>query len=321
MKSDLRGLGEHHSLIEQLSNGGELYSITEKLKNEKEYWMGIRNNKVMIYYMGGKILDISSSGLLGFDPKYIAHYDNKIKIGKRFANAEDWLSKEKLLKSAIHSYQTNYNKNEKIAQQEIILENNNSQNSEWYFVDMEYSVPGISYGRFDMIAISKRQDELGKYQIMLVELKTGTNAFGGAGEDTYGSGIAGHINNFYKFLYGESGKQNILRLAKEITTIMANYNALGLNNAGLNFALEDIDVAPENVKCVILCTDIKEKEKAQTQASKYIFNFKGASKWSLEKKWGNSFEERIKKLNVDLSIVDKERVIDTTKFEKIETLR
>ena len=113
MKSDLRGLGEHHGLIEQLSKGGELYSITEKLKNEKEYWMGIRNNKVMIYYMGGKILDISSSGLLGFDPKYIAHYDNKIKIGKRFANAEDWLSKEKLLKSAIHSYQTNYNKNEK----------------------------------------------------------------------------------------------------------------------------------------------------------------------------------------------------------------
>ncbi len=77
-------------------------------------------------------------------------------------------------------------------------------------------------------------------------------------------------------------------------------------------------MSPENVDCIIMCTDIKDKIYGVMQAKKYIFDFKTASKYCLENLWGNHFAEKLNKLNIFLSIVDKERIIDRNTFEKIK---
>lgn len=261
--------------------------------------------------MGGKILEISEKGLLSFDTKYIYHYNKTIQMSRRFESTKDWISKEELLRTAIENFQKNNKKNEKIAQQEIMLKNNNAEDAEWFLVDMEYSVSGNPYGRFDMIGITKKPDTNGKHRIALIELKTGTNAFGGANANTYGSGIAGHINNFYEFLYGEGGKgkDNVENLAKEIDCILSNYKAVGIDIGELQLSFNDIDCLPEHVECVIMCTGIQDKAYAASQVKKYLFNDEGASIYCLENKWGNSFRNKYRKLNVHLSITDKERVM------------
>ena len=331
MSKNYRGLENGHGLLAKLSDGGDLHKITEKVKCGNGYWMGIRNNKVMVYYMGGKILEISSKGNLSFDSEYIEFYNKQKrtneKVIKSFDNQDKWLSAENLLRTTIDFFQKNKSKKEKMAQQEIMLENNKCSKAEWFLVDMEYSVPGISYGRFDMIAVSKKKNKDGKHTIALVELKTGTGSFGGTTATTdnqdnvsikkYGSGIAGHINNFYEFLYGTNGSENVENLAKEIVLILSNYRSLGIDYGGLQLEEKDIELSPQKVECIIMCTDLKDRKKTVEQAKKYIFNSRGSSKYCLENLWGNSFDTKLKSMNISLSVVDRERIIDRTTIEKI----
>ena len=318
-----RGLAGNCKLLKELSNGGKLHDVIKKVKDESnQYWLGIRNNKVMLYYMGGKILNISASGLLSFNPKYIKHYDKNLQFGEgRFKSISEWNDKENLLRAAIADFQKT--KSEKIAQQEIMIENNKSDISKWYAVDMEYV---SKHGRFDIIALSKNRGENGKYKIALIELKSDMEAFSGTKAErkdgkitkikNYGSGIAGHVNSFYEFRRGE----NLERLAKEIVTILSNYRDLGLLSGFEDLTTEtDIDTQPESVECIIMCTDIEDKKYAISQVRKYIFYERGiSSEVCLEELWGTDFDEKFAELNLKILVVNKERIIDESNFEMIK---
>lgn len=334
MAKGYRGLTENHYLLKLLGAGGKLHSVIEKVNADNKYWLGMRDNRVMLYYMGGKILEISAKGNLSFDDKYLKH-SNISNIGALFAKISDWEKNEQILRNTIYNFQSSSH-NEKIAQQEIMLENNKTKDAEWFLVDMEYSVPGISYGRFDMIAISKKKDKSGKYRIALVELKSGTDAFGGAKAirdhnkkiidiERYGSGIAGHINNFYEFLYGPKAATTVKNLAKEIATIIKNYNELGIDTPFLDLRESDINIEPVCVECIILCTDVdlKNTDAAYHKARRFIFkNEYKSSELCLESDfcWNKNkeFDQKYGKLVLHISIVDKERVIKRNNFKQLK---
>lgn len=329
-----RGLPQNHSLLKNLCADGELHSIVEKVKKGSKYWLGIRDNKVMIYYLGGKISEISANGSISISNGYLKKEKYK-NVKHKNLSLEEFEEIEEILKEEISEIQSTRH-NEKITQQEIMINNNKTKEAEWFLVDMEYSVTGIRYGRFDMIALSKEKDETGKYRIALIELKSGTNAFGGVsavrddrneivGIRNYGSGIAGHINNFYEFLCGKKSSYTIKNLAKEIVTIIENYNEIGIVTPFKNVTESEINTDIKSVECIILCTDIKKdkKEEAYRKARRYIFkNEHGASKLCLESDfcWNTDgqFCQKYNNLKLYISVVDKERVIKRADFRELK---
>ena len=332
MGTTYRGFEDEHRLLKLLGKDGALHDVVNEVNNEKnQFWMGMRNkNTVMIYYMGGKILEISSTGLLSFDNNYI-NEEERSKISGDFNDLGDWLSKKEKIKEAISKRQQGgggKQGKEKIVQQEIMINNNKNVKSDWFLVDMEYSSVknAKKYGRFDMIALSREKNESGKHTIGIIELKAGIDAINGVkakrdsngkeiiGVKERGSGIDGHIKKVYDFLYDSNAKTNLENLRKEITTIISNYHDLGLNYSIPEINEEDISVVPQDVNFIIMCADITPAEKNETikKIRRVIFeNEPGASELCLESKfsWGSSFDEKFGNLNISLSIVDKEREI------------
>jgi len=331
MGTTYRGFENEHRLLKLLGKEGILHDVVNEVNNEKnEFWMGMRNkNTVMIYYKGGKILEISPTGLLSFDNNYIKE-EERNKIPGVFNDVGDWLSKKEIIKEAISKRQQGEEGKqgrEKIVQQEIMVKNNKNIKSDWFLVDMEYSSVknAQNYGRFDMIALSREKNKNGKYTIGIIELKAGIDAINGVeakrdsnnkiiGIDGKGSGIDGHIKKVYDFLYDNNAKSNLENLRKEIATIISNYYDLGLNYSIPKINVDDISADPQDVAFVLMCADIvpEEKNEAIKKIRRVIFEKEpGASELCLESKfaWGSSFDEKFDNLNISLSIVDKEREI------------
>jgi len=345
MGTTYRGFENEHRLLKLLGKEGILHDVVNEVNNEKnEFWMGMRNkNTVMIYYKGGKILEISPTGLLSFDNNYIKE-EERNKIPGVFNDVGDWLSKKEIIKEAISKRQQGEEGKqgrEKIVQQEIMVKNNKNIKSDWFLVDMEYSSVknAKKYGRFDMIALSREKNERGKHTIGIIELKAGIGAIDGVkakrdsndkkiiiGVKERGSGIDGHIKKVYDFLYDSNANTNLENLRKEIATIISNYHDLGLNYSMPKINEEDISSEPQDVKFIIMCADITPAEKKETikKIRRAIFeNEPKASKLCLESKfaWGSSFDKKFSNLNILLSIVDKEREIkndDLIKLKKWE---
>lgn len=312
MTLEKRGLLTEKTVFKKLQN--EYSVIIDKVNNEQnEYWLGIRNNYAVLYYRAGKILGIDKNGALSFDEKYLGEdcsffHNNTI---------ENWLANENKFRRAIENFPVK--KLEKFAQQEIILATNKDISSKWFVVDMEYSISGISYGRFDMIAIS-REKVNGKHKIGLIELKSGTGAFGGVkllGEKIqYGSGVAGHMKNFYEFLYSDKGYENLERLSQEISAIIANYVDLGVDININKIPVDSIDITPQAVECMLICTDIKDEKKSTASLKNYVFDYrKGSSKYNLERLDHEFIKNKYPKLNLKFAMTNMERNIKNMTFE------
>lgn len=340
MGTTYRGFENGHRLLKLLGKEGALHDVVDEVNNEKnEFWMGMRiNNSAMIYFMGGKILEISATGKLSFDNNYIKGEEESNKLSCDFKEIGAWLSKKDKIKEAISKHQQGEGKKgerEKIVQQEFMVNNNKNMRSDWFLVDMEYSSKknAKKYGRFDMIALSREKNERGKYTIGIIELKAGTDAFNGVGAkrdsrkniigiDEKGSGIDGHIKKIYDFLYDDNAKSNLETLRKEIATIISNYYDLGLNYSIPKINEEDISTEPQDVKFIIMCADIVSGEKTEVMKKirRVIFeNEPGASELCLESKfaWGPSFDKKFNDLNVFVSFVGNEREIKNVNLMKL----
>lgn len=315
---------------------GAYHRIIEMVNDEDcGYWLGIRpDQEVMLYYMGGKILTISANGGLEcLDEKYLSEDAKK---QDALSSVKQWEGQyESASRDAINVFQTCKHKHEKMAQQEIMLANNRSETAEWFLVDMEYSVTGLGYGRFDMIALSR--EKVGeKHRIALIELKSGTGAFSGGksekdaqghiigfqkgenGRPQYGSGIVGHVMNFYQFLHGEESGKNMDRLAHEISVILRNYHDMGIETPfGAGIDPDDIDSDPEHVRCLLMCVNITENHASVVKKVKhYLFadpNDPDTSLLCLERWWTltEDFNVAYCKLNLQLLLTDGGRIILT----------
>lgn len=134
-------------------------------------------------------------------------------------------------------------KQEKQAQQQLYIQNNNNPNSNWFCVDVEFtkSLNGKKKAedwRFDLIAITKTKP----CRVALIELKYGNRAIGGK------SGIRKHIKDFYEFYQNDnSGGFGFTSLKSEIIGIINALDKVGISiPQGLRGISEnDIEPRPE----------------------------------------------------------------------------
>lgn len=303
----MRGLDSNKRLFQSLKKG-ELKEILDLVKNNKEkYFLGIRDESVNIYYKGGSLLEISYGKeiedlQLEFDKEY---FKDSGEVLPEKNDIKKWLQVIPKLEIYMERHQEgDYPKgkikNEKMAQQRIINNINSSKDSDYYIIDMEYSCPGIGYGRFDYVAIKKKKDSSQKYRLALIELKYRTSAFGTSlknkgGEISYGSGIVGHAINFSRFVYGvknhdsferakvdNTGYDTLEFLRKEIVKIFKNKVELGLldiDEINMPDILEEdnIDISENNIETLLLCVACEDEDKAKNTIIKYLELNKGAT--------------------------------------------
>lgn len=201
---------------------------------------------------------------------------------------------------------------EKQCQQKILINNNinfKMDKSNWFCLDMEYVMKREnssedSFGRFDLIAISKKQRGE-KHKIALIELKCGTSAFsdfsdkfekqfandnksfhnGETPVQKIGSGILGHVYDYIRYLNSDKFKTV---LKKEVINILNNYNELGLINNFKRIEEDDIDDIPN----VYFITLENKDDKCRETMKKYLCKCKGASKYNVEEVLGIDITKR-----------------------------
>ncbi len=345
-----RGFNKEHAILKKLMTNGEYEYITQLTRDSSnEYWLGIRNDSVMLYYMGGKILEIDADGGLSLDKNYILKLGEAVDFNLEEMTLDDWKRNKGLLRKAVQCFQTGEYENpsfkankhlERISEQEFMLRNN-SLNSDWYLIDMEYSVEGLGYGRFDMIGVSKKKGPDGKHKLALIELKSGISAISASFEyykdeenklKNFGSGVAGHIVNYFNFLYSPDGTKNVERLAEEVSTMISNYHALGLNMDIPQISKADISCEPGQVECLLVISDLcnnKEKISALKTVKHYLFedaDDKTIAKDNAEVNWekvkefnknASSFAEDYSKLNMKIYLCNDERRIQEKESRKL----
>lgn len=232
------------NMIKRLKMQGKEFEYIKQLVSEdKELFLAIRENYMNIYYMGGSLAKI------GFDKDRKVYFElhqkyvNGEGIGYVRLSLDEHKEKVKLLKENIKKIALSNQEgikdkdivHKKVAREKIcqqwIINKNNVEDGEWYYLDMEYTMKGIPSGRFDMIAVKKKPDNNNKHQVALVELKIGderytsmTNAkyYDEKNYDKYleikekslynfqkkeehvsfGSGLLGHLCDYMRFLYG-----------------------------------------------------------------------------------------------------------------------
>ena len=125
---------------------------------------------------------------------------------------------------------------------------NLATDSVWYCVDMEYTQQRQSsdepcYGRFDIVALSRIPDAKGQHQVALIELKVDSGSYNSKlpkeiqrqiEDGTFsidrcevglGSGIIGHLADFYRF----ERAGHFSQLREEICQILSTKHKLGFS--------------------------------------------------------------------------------------------
>lgn len=256
----------------------EFMRSSEKLREilaREDLFLGIRNGYFNLYFQGasaGKFEFAKQGGfLIETDPKYSKEAQKRISQELFFERFEEILANiDRLQKS-----DSDKGWAEKNAQQALILANNRFPDSAWFCVDMEYTqqrqnntMP--SYGRADLIALSRNPDGEGRYRAALIELKFDAEAYGGSPPQevreqlergtfsidsygkTLGSGIVGHLANFYRF--ERAGQFPILK--EEICRILSNKQSLGVS-LPFERTLQPCDIADQPHFCFLtLCSDM-----------------------------------------------------------------
>ena len=189
--------------------------------NSKDLLLGIRNEYVNIYYKGASVCKVEydeNSG--GFScetaKKYLYGEGDYGKKSYETVSPEEIEQKyHEIIKKNIENI---HSPDERVAQQELIMRNNANAESKWFCVDLEYVKQRNNrgekpYGRFDIIAISKKPP----YQVALIELKYGADAIGGK------SGIVKHANDFAEFnkshIFTKHMKNEIVDIVRSLGTM------------------------------------------------------------------------------------------------------
>ena len=171
----MRNCAELLNVLEDLQNRG-IYHFIKSKANSKDYFIGIRDNYLNIYYKCASVVLISiKKNKLEFKThyKYLGLQDSETLKKKPYIIISFEELSRKFEKMLVHilSIQLCQNadsgkhkRREKICQQWIVNEANARRESDWYYVDLEYTMQGVPTGRFDMIAVSKKKID-GKHRV------------------------------------------------------------------------------------------------------------------------------------------------------------
>lgn len=228
---DYIGRGIHNvNLFKSFKEGGQYADLMDIIRDSKDLDFEIRNNYVNIYYEGCNIAKISSTnGSVQFDKFYFllrediegdkpskkeveenckpgeSHYALYMELNQKLESLTSQFKNKKFhtyidaAKAQVNEWfiSWNINKDEKSAQQKIVM--NNNETTELCIIDNEYQIStkapfrfewddkckyGHTSPRFDLIAVNKEG------QIYIVELKKGLKACVGK------AGLKSHTESF-----------------------------------------------------------------------------------------------------------------------------
>lgn len=241
----------------------------EFYKNHKdELFLGIRHQAVNLYYNGYSLCKVSLKARKNgeylsaeINNKYVDESCEEKKSTYRKIDIPELKEKYDIIKGAITA------KNERRAQQKLIMQTNSNPESDWYCIDMEYvkstkgEEGGSKFGRFDIIAISKK--EVGK--VALIELKYGGNAIAGS------SGVYSHTQDFYRFWVNKQArefvKKNICGTIESLQQLkIFPFDNEFLKDFELNYNTEFYFIA--------LDSKLRQKGDVRVQMQKYLLDIK-----------------------------------------------
>lgn len=184
---------------------GKLVGLLEAVKQDDTLCLKIRKNYINIYYRGGSILKITSSGQdykLFFDEKYLIN-ENSNWLKENLINLTsitDYVDAIPFLKREMDYWLYKHPKLEREYQQIILRDNNFSSianDTDYYITDIEYA-NSTNGSRFDLLGVKwlstgPSRKKATETSLALMEFKYGDNALTGS------SGILKHFADMGKF--------------------------------------------------------------------------------------------------------------------------
>ncbi len=355
-----RGLDKE--IIDFIMDNPQGMALKNLLTNLKglDVFVGIRNNYIDIYYeaFGAMNIGINASGAICKTNNKFWGNNNKDGYREIEISSENLSECIKGIKKHIYESATRedvktrrYYK-EKRCQHQIILKNNLNDLSDWYCVDMEYvlqrkDASEDSYGRFDIVAISKHiNPKSQKYDVALIELKVDSGAFDSKGKKTkttvetwseavdtlwrkgkkvtlqnreinkFGSGILGHFSDYVRYMASDGFN----KLKREICNIISNKRTLGLCAEDL-FADLDVEKISEVPQIVFLIYARDEKE--SSLITKFNNRVNCGCKYSIGNVWDKNIIDEYKRNSIIKYIIKQypftnKEVLDFRLFSDVE---
>lgn len=272
--SNQRGLFDEQ--IAAMTRDPELMALIHR----PELFLGIRNGYFNLYFRGASAGRFSFPGAGGLKIETHSKYLGTDGGDYQTISRSEFLRRlDGILDSIQNLQKSGKGWDEKAAQQALLTANNLNPNSAWYCVDMEYvqqrqSSREPSYGRFDIVALSRTPDAEGRYRAALIELKVDSASYESKlpkeireqiedgtfsidrCETSLGSGIVGHLADFYRFEKAGQFRQ----LREEICRILSNKRDIG-------FPVPYAEIQPDEIAdqpyfyILTLCRDISSCRK------------------------------------------------------------
>ena len=219
-----RSLSE--KFLADFKEGGKFAKVTEIVKYDPTLDFEMRGTSVIIYYKGGKILDIKKDGTLkGLDAKYSENAKYKVvSPTPKMSEIEEYISTTKRL---IDKYliEVRNHLGEKEYQQRIVYENNlsvNANDSDFFIADIEWADNSQLGGRADIVAFRWNHMEHRKreVQMVLIEVKQGENSI-----KSERNGLKKHYDDYQRF---KNQKDYVNEVKEDMITVLHQKHVLGL---------------------------------------------------------------------------------------------
>lgn len=219
------------TFFELFKEGGRFHQIIELVKIDPYLDFELRGNSVMIYYRGGKILEIKEKGL-----EFVALTDNyyteecQIKCPvPSIDNIQDYFSKVKYVVD-YHEFYGKSKLGEKEFQQRIVYENNlsvNADNTDYFIADVEWEDDKLG-GRADIVAFrwNHMEHKERKIQMTLIEVKQGEKAIQTKkGNKKSSAGLNKHYEDFQNLIHN---KEYLANVRRDMYNVLIQKRDLGL---------------------------------------------------------------------------------------------
>lgn len=213
----------------------KLHALLEYVKADDTLDMEFRGNSFTLYYRGGELLSVSEPK----PKKYVwnpldANYNDGHKLKNNPENFEEYIPEAKHLIDYHICISKKNHLGEKEIQQLVVKENNyspNSQDTDYFIVDMEYTEGGDKEDktRFDLIAVrwdsngpARKKDEV---SLAIIEVKQGYQS---VKSSTSSPGLFKHQKDFDDFVDKKKKKKTLDAFCEDMVEIFKQKCALRL---------------------------------------------------------------------------------------------
>ena len=247
-----RSLSE--AFLADFKENGKFAKVTELAVCDPTLDFEMRGDSVMLYYRGGKILEIKETGGIdGLD----TNYSKGICLTPNMDELDTYIYKAK---SLIDKFQLDVKNHlgEKEYQQRIVYENNQSVNAEdndFFIADVEWADSTLD-GRADIVAF--RWDHMRhakrEVQMVIIEVKQGENSIK-TRSNTADASLKKHYDDYLRF---KVQTEYVKDVAKDMLIILHQKYLLGLVKGLENlFVNDELPTIEDGIDFICLLANYK----------------------------------------------------------------